>query len=124
MGQANSVTHFAARQSCFSCSQIIRRRNFRQKSRTQTNAAREAGRPHPHWRVYFIFFAVLAPCSACLLRSSMAVGDARTHEVTFCSRVSKWADALFSQNPGWNSNLAEICEESCGVLRPLGESGN
>src|ERR1019366_479288 len=32
MRQANSATHFAARQSCFSCSQIIRRRNFRQKA--------------------------------------------------------------------------------------------
>ncbi len=41
----------------------------------------------------------------------MAVGDARTHEVTFCSRVSKWADRLFSQNPSWNFVRTEI-EES------------
>ncbi len=41
----------------------------------------------------------------------MAVGDVRTHEVTFCSRVSKWADALFSQNPSWNFVRTEI-EES------------
>lgn len=41
----------------------------------------------------------------------MAVGDIRTHEVTFCSRVSKWADNLFAQNPSWNLVRAEI-EES------------
>jgi hypothetical protein len=41
----------------------------------------------------------------------MTVGDARTHEVTFCSRVSKWADTLFSQNPAWNFVRTEI-EES------------
>jgi len=41
----------------------------------------------------------------------MAIGDVRTHEVTFCSRVSKWAENLFSQNPSWNFVRAEI-EES------------
>jgi len=41
----------------------------------------------------------------------MAVGDVRTHEVTFCSRVSKWAENLFSQNPSWGFVRAEI-EES------------
>jgi methylase of polypeptide subunit release factors len=41
----------------------------------------------------------------------MAVGDVRTHEVTFCSRVSKWAENLFSLNPSWNFVRAEI-EES------------
>jgi methylase of polypeptide subunit release factors len=40
----------------------------------------------------------------------MAVGDVRTHEVTFCSRVSKWAENLFSQNPSWNFVRAEIEE--------------
>ena len=44
----------------------------------------------------------------------MAVGDARTHEVTFCSRVSKWADSLFSQNPSWNFSRTEI-EQSKGI---------
>ena len=46
----------------------------------------------------------------------MAVGDIRTHEVTFCSRVSKWADALFAQNPDWNLTRTEI-EESKGIKR-------
>ncbi len=46
----------------------------------------------------------------------MAVGDARTYEVTFCSRVSKWADTLFSENPAWNLVRSEI-EESKGINR-------
>ena len=46
----------------------------------------------------------------------MAVGDARTYEVTFCSRVSKWADTLFSENPSWNLVRSEI-EESKGINR-------
>ena len=46
----------------------------------------------------------------------MAVGDARTHEVTFCSRVSKWADALFSENPSWNFSRTEI-EQSKGIKK-------
>jgi methylase of polypeptide subunit release factors len=46
----------------------------------------------------------------------MAVGDVRTHEVTFCSRVSKWADALFSKNPDWNLVRSEI-EESKDTKR-------
>ena len=46
----------------------------------------------------------------------MAAGDVRTHEVTFCSRVSKWADALFSQNPSWNFTRTEI-EESKGIKK-------
>jgi methylase of polypeptide subunit release factors len=41
----------------------------------------------------------------------MAVGDVRTHEVTFCSRVSKWADAIFLENPSWKFTRTEI-EES------------
>src|SRR5665213_153217 len=40
----------------------------------------------------------------------MSIGDVRTHEVTFCSRVSKWADNLFSQNPAWNFVRTEIEE--------------
>ena len=40
----------------------------------------------------------------------MAVGDVRTHEVTFCSRVAKWAEKLFSQNPSWGFVRAEIEE--------------
>lgn len=46
----------------------------------------------------------------------MSVGDVRTYEVTFCSRVSKWADALFAKNPAWNFARTEI-EESKGIKR-------
>lgn len=46
----------------------------------------------------------------------MAVGDIRTHEVTFCSRVSKWADALFLTHPEWNFARTEI-EESQGIKK-------
>jgi len=46
----------------------------------------------------------------------MTVGDIRTHEVTFCSRVSKWADSLFSKNPDWNFARTEI-EESKGIKK-------
>jgi hypothetical protein len=38
----------------------------------------------------------------------MADRDIRTYEVTFCSRVSKWADALFERNPAWNFLRTEI----------------
>jgi methylase of polypeptide subunit release factors len=44
----------------------------------------------------------------------MAERDIRTYEVTFCSRVSKWADALFAQNPAWGFKRTEI-EESGGI---------
>jgi len=44
----------------------------------------------------------------------MAFADARTHEVTFCSRVSKWADALFPENQSWGFVRTEI-EESKGL---------
>jgi methylase of polypeptide subunit release factors len=44
----------------------------------------------------------------------MATGDVRIHEITFCSRVAKWAENLFSQNPSWNFLRAEI-EESTGT---------
>src|SRR5579862_7173826 len=50
-------------------------------------------------------------CSRLIPSLAMAVGDIRTHEITFCSRVSKWADNLFSQNPSWNFVRTEI-EES------------
>jgi methylase of polypeptide subunit release factors len=46
----------------------------------------------------------------------MAERDIRTYEVTFCSRVSKWADALFAQNPAWGFKRSEI-EESKGIER-------
>jgi methylase of polypeptide subunit release factors len=44
----------------------------------------------------------------------MAVSDARTHEVTFCSSVSKWADALFEKNPAWSFKRTDI-EQSKGI---------
>jgi hypothetical protein len=46
----------------------------------------------------------------------MVVGDVRTYEVTFCSRVSRRADSLFSENPSWNFSRTEI-EESKGIKR-------
>ena len=46
----------------------------------------------------------------------MPDGDVRTHEVTFCSSVSKWADTLFSQNPSWNFARTDI-EQSKGIKR-------
>lgn len=46
----------------------------------------------------------------------MAVGDVRTYEVTFCSRVSKWADSLFESNPSLPFKRTEI-EESKGINR-------
>src|SRR5712692_454816 len=42
--------------------------------------------------------------------------DIRTHEVTFCSRVSKWADSLFESNPALPFEHTEI-EESKGIKR-------
>jgi hypothetical protein len=42
--------------------------------------------------------------------------DIRVHEVTFCSRVSKWADALFAEHPEWPFKRTEI-EESTGADR-------
>lgn len=44
----------------------------------------------------------------------MAVGDARTHEVTFCSSVSKWSDSIFEKNPTWNFKRTDI-EQSKGI---------
>jgi hypothetical protein len=42
--------------------------------------------------------------------------DIRVHEVTFCSRVSKWADSLFAEHPDWPFKRTEI-EESTGANR-------
>src|SRR2546425_571470 len=46
----------------------------------------------------------------------MAERDIRTHEVTFCSRVAKWADAIFASHPAWSFKRTEI-EESKGINR-------
>lgn len=46
----------------------------------------------------------------------MTTHDARTHEVTFCSRVSKWADSLFARDPSLTFKRTEI-EESKGIHR-------
>jgi methylase of polypeptide subunit release factors len=59
------------------------------------------------------FDAKYRPCG---IVERMAIGDVRTHEVTFCSRVSKWAESLFAQNPSWNFVRAEI-EESVNRQR-------
>ncbi len=42
--------------------------------------------------------------------------DTRTHEVTFCSRVAGWANALFKEHPEWPFRRAEI-EESKDIKR-------
>ncbi len=46
----------------------------------------------------------------------MADSDTRTHEVTFCSRVAGWANALFQQHPEWPFRRAEI-EQSKAIKR-------
>ena len=46
----------------------------------------------------------------------MAERDIRTHEVTFCSRVSKWADSIFANTPSLSFKRTEI-EESKGIKR-------
>ena len=46
----------------------------------------------------------------------MADRDIRTHEVTFCSRVSKWADSIFENTPALSFKRTEI-EESKGIKR-------
>jgi hypothetical protein len=46
----------------------------------------------------------------------MAERDIWTYEITFCSRVSKWADALFAQYLAWGFKRAEI-EKSKGIER-------
>ena len=42
--------------------------------------------------------------------------DTRTHEVTFCSRVAGWANALFEQHPKWPFRRADI-EQSKAIKR-------
>lgn len=49
----------------------------------------------------------------------MAIGDVRTHEVTFCARVAKWAEALFAQNSAWNFSRCEIEEAVSGKRSDL-----
>jgi len=46
----------------------------------------------------------------------MAGLDIRTYEVTFCSRVAGWVNALFAQHPEWPFRRAEI-EESKAINR-------
>lgn len=46
----------------------------------------------------------------------MSERDLRTHEVTFCSRVAGWANALFAEHPEWPFRRAEI-EESKSINR-------
>jgi methylase of polypeptide subunit release factors len=46
----------------------------------------------------------------------MPDNDIRIHEVTFCSRVSKWADSLFAEHPDWPFKRTEI-EESKGIKK-------
>jgi hypothetical protein len=46
----------------------------------------------------------------------MPDSDIRVHEVTFCSRVSKWADSLFADRPDLPFRRTEI-EESKGIKR-------
>jgi hypothetical protein len=46
----------------------------------------------------------------------MSSKDLRTYEVTFCSRVSKWADSLFQSNSSWPFKRTEI-EQSKGIKR-------
>jgi len=46
----------------------------------------------------------------------MADSDNRTYEVTFCSRVAGWLNALFAKHPEWPFRRAEI-EESKAIKR-------
>ena len=46
----------------------------------------------------------------------MAERDNRTNEVTFCSRVSKWADSIFEKNPDLTFKRTEI-EESKNIKK-------
>jgi len=47
---------------------------------------------------------------------NMSGSDTRTYEVTFCSRVAGWANALFARHPEWPFRRAEI-EESKAIHR-------
>jgi hypothetical protein len=42
--------------------------------------------------------------------------DTRTHEVTFCSRVAGWSNALFDEHPEWPFRRADI-EQSKAIKR-------
>ena len=46
----------------------------------------------------------------------MAEQDIRIHEITFCSRVAKWADSIFEKKPASSFVRTEI-EESKGTKR-------
>jgi hypothetical protein len=46
----------------------------------------------------------------------MVSSDIRTYEVTFCSRVAGWLNALFAAHPEWPFRRAEI-EESRAIKR-------
>ena len=46
----------------------------------------------------------------------MQKNDVRTHEVTFCSRVAKWGEEIFRNNPALPYRRIEI-EESKGIRR-------
>jgi hypothetical protein len=46
----------------------------------------------------------------------MVTRDIRIHELTFCSRVAKWAEGIFNSNPNLPFARAEI-EESKGIRR-------
>ena len=46
----------------------------------------------------------------------MPESDIRAHEVTFCSRVAGWANALFAEHPEWPFRRAEI-EQSKAIKR-------
>jgi len=46
----------------------------------------------------------------------MSERDTRTHEVTFCSRVAGWSNALFADHPEWPFRRAEI-EQSKAIKR-------
>jgi hypothetical protein len=56
----------------------------------------------------------------------MSVAGSHTHEVTFCSRVSKWADSLFASNPSWpftRSEIEETTQRKRSDLRFYGADG-
>ncbi len=50
------------------------------------------------------------------LFTTMPSPDNRTHEVTFCSSVSKWADSIFEKNPDWSFKRTDI-EQSKGIKK-------
>lgn len=48
----------------------------------------------------------------------MAERDIRTYEVTFCSRVSKWADSIFANHPAWAFKRTEIEKSKLDLHHP------